>query len=103
MRIFSYARYLSKVTSSFDEDENKANSYIVYIVSPLYPVKSTISILRAQLVYITVIAALLALTLALYLASRISKPIKGNYKFCGRDGKRALRGQVQGRSLFGDY
>ena len=76
MRIFSYARYLSKVTSSFDEDENKANSYLVYIVSPLYPVKSTISILRAQLVYITVIAALLALTLALYLASRISKPIK---------------------------
>ena len=76
MRIFSYARYLSIVTSSFDEDENKANSYIVYIVSPLYPVKSTISILRAQLVYITVIAALLALTLALYLASRISKPIK---------------------------
>ncbi len=75
-RIFSYARYLSKATDSFNEEENKARSYIIYIVSPLYPVKSTIAILRSQLIYITVIAALLALTLALYLASRISKPIK---------------------------
>ncbi len=58
------------------EDQNHAISYILYIVSPLYPVKSTISILRVQLVYITVIAALLALTLALYLARRISRPIK---------------------------
>lgn len=75
-RILSYACYISKATSGFTSQENQAMSYILYIISPLYPVKSTVAILRVQLIYITVIAALLALTLALYLASRISRPIK---------------------------
>ena len=58
------------------KSRNHDMSYILFIFSPLYPVKSTVSIMRVQLVYITVIASLLALTLALYLARRISRPIK---------------------------
>lgn len=50
--------------------------YTLYIFSPLFPVQSTVNILRSQLVYITIISILLALALALYLANRISKPIK---------------------------
>ena len=52
------------------------STYTLFIFSPLQPVQSTINILRSQLVYITIISVLLALALALYLANRISKPIK---------------------------
>lgn len=74
--ILSYACYLHKETSGTTSEENFANSYILYIFSPLYPMESTVAILRAQLIYITLIAALLALALAIYLANRISRPIK---------------------------
>lgn len=50
--------------------------YILYVFSPLYPVESTVTILRSQLSYITIISILLALALAMYLALRISKPIR---------------------------
>lgn len=71
-----YACYLSSASNSFSENFGIASDFILYIFSPLYPVKSTIRILQAQLIYITVIATLLALSLAIYLASRISRPIK---------------------------
>ena len=70
-----------------DQDGDEAN---LYIFSPLYPVSSTVSILRHQLLYVTVLTLVLGMTLAAYFASRISKPIesmtvtakemgKGNY------------------------
>lgn len=74
-KTLGYACYLDQ-EDDYLYDTAKEHRYILYLFSPLYPVKSTVSILRVQLVYITVIAILLALTLALYLASRISKPIK---------------------------
>lgn len=49
--------------------------------------KSTVGILRVQLVYITIIATLLALALALYLASRISRPIKNITRSAAEMGK----------------
>lgn len=49
----------------------------LYIFSPLYPVSSTVSILRHQLVYVTIVTMILALILAMYFANRISRPIKG--------------------------
>ena len=64
-RTMEFACYLR------DKDDNT-----LYIFSPLFPVQSTVNILRSQLVYITIIAILLSLALALYLANRISKPIK---------------------------
>ena len=86
-RILAYACYL------YDAEVNggsKEDSCVLYLFTPLYPVQSTISILRIQLIYITIIAVLLAVSLALYLANKISKPInditwaaaemgKGNY------------------------
>lgn len=71
--------------------------YIMYIISPLYPVNSTIAILRHQLIYITIIAILLAVLMGAMLSHRVSQPIreiteaaaemgKGNYNVKFRGG-----------------
>ncbi|MCL1983173.1 MAG: HAMP domain-containing histidine kinase [Clostridiales bacterium] len=62
----AYATYLG------DTPENRL---ILYIFSPLYPVSSTVSILRTQLAYITVISLLLAFALSYYLSRRVTRPI----------------------------
>ena len=63
----AYARYLRK-----EED----NEVYLYIFSPLYPVSSTVEILKDQLFYVTLITLIGAFSLAIYFANRISKPIK---------------------------
>ncbi|MBR3784892.1 MAG: hypothetical protein IKJ77_00585 [Firmicutes bacterium] len=74
--IMSYACYLNR-EASFDAFFAPASSnYILYVIAPLYPIKSTVSIMRHQFVYITVIAIALALALSLYFANRVSRPIK---------------------------
>ena len=57
-------------------DNTAGDETILYIFSPLYPVSSTIDILKDQLFYVTIIAIIGAFLLALYFANRISKPIK---------------------------
>lgn len=57
-----------------NSDNEKVN---LYIFSPLFPVSSTVSILRHQLVYVAFLTLVLAFTLAIYFANRISRPIKG--------------------------
>ena len=47
----------------------------LYIFSPLYPVSSTVSILRHQLTYVTAVTIILSLILSVYFAQRISRPI----------------------------
>ena len=74
-KTLSYACYLYKEDGN-TERMNMHNSIILYMFSPLYPVKSTVAILRTQLTYITAIALMLALSLSLYLATHISRPIK---------------------------
>lgn len=54
---------------------DKPNMF-VYIISPLWPMTSTIEILKRQLLYVTVIAFIAALTMAYYLSTRISTPIR---------------------------
>lgn len=54
-------------------DENKMLKML--IITPLYPVGSTIEILREQFVYIAIIATILAMILSFFLSSRISRPI----------------------------
>lgn len=49
---------------------------IVYVFAPLWPVSSTIKILSTQLIYVTIISLVLALALAFYLSSRITRPIR---------------------------
>ena len=74
-KTLSYACYLHKATNR-DGSLDATNSLVLYMFTPLFPVRSTVSILRTQLVYITIIALLLALALAIYLAAHISKPIQ---------------------------
>jgi signal transduction histidine kinase len=56
-------------------DGQSKDAGLLCIVSPLYPVQSTISILREQLVYISMIALIFAAMLAVVMARRLSTPI----------------------------
>lgn len=66
-RTLAYACYLQKT---------KGSEIYLYIFSPLYPVGSTVEILKNQLFYVTLITLCAAFALALYFSGRISKPIK---------------------------
>ncbi len=74
--IMSYACYLTREDGFNGFFSPASSSYILHVISPLYPIKSTVSIMRHQFGYITVIASVIALALALYFANRISRPIK---------------------------
>ena len=74
--IMSYACFLPRENTLKEFFGNTSSNYILYIISPLYPIQSTVSIMRHQFVYITIIASVIALALALYFASRIARPIK---------------------------
>ncbi len=75
-KTLSYVSFLYKKTLEDGVTVDYAGSYLLYMFTPLYPVSSTVSILRTQLLYITAIALLLALSMAFYLATHISRPIK---------------------------
>lgn len=71
-------------------DSSPGRELYLYIFSPLYPVTSTVNILKTQLLQVTWITLVIAFLLSIYLASRISKPLqnmtgtaremgKGNY------------------------
>lgn len=47
----------------------------LYIFAPLYPVQSTVTILKEQLLNVTIIALIIAFLFALVLSTRISKPL----------------------------
>ena len=51
-------------------------TFSIYLVSPLWPVKSTIGILTNQLLYVTFIALTVACILSVYLSTRITRPIR---------------------------
>ena len=55
---------------------NKSGTSTLYLVSPLYPVASTINILQKQFTYIIFISLVLAFLVSIFLSQRISKPIK---------------------------
>lgn len=52
------------------------NDMIAYIFSPLWPVSSTIEILKAQLIIVTLISLILACIISMYLSTRITRPIR---------------------------
>ncbi len=83
----SYVCYLKKEYIGDTNNINLSKSYLLYMFTPLYPVASTISILRTQLIYITVIALLLATSMAIYMATHISKPIKAITQSAAEMGK----------------
>ncbi len=49
---------------------------ILYIFSPLYPVTSTVSILRSQLTTVTIIALFVAFAFAFWFSRRLTRPLK---------------------------
>ncbi|MCQ4635576.1 HAMP domain-containing histidine kinase [Anaerovorax odorimutans] len=57
---------------------------IAYVFSPLWPVSTTIEILTNQLAYVTAISLALALVLSIYLATRITTPIRDITKSAGK-------------------
>ncbi|MCL2493585.1 MAG: HAMP domain-containing histidine kinase, partial [Clostridiales bacterium] len=56
-------------------DPASVDPLMLFIFSPLYPMGSTINILTTQLVYVTIIALLLAVLLGFYLSRMITRPI----------------------------
>lgn len=86
--IMAYACYLTN-EDEFDSyyGDNLSTNYILYVISPLYPIQSTVSIMRHQFMYVTVIAAFIALALALYYANRIARPIKDITRSAAEMGK----------------
>lgn len=63
-RYYIYASFVSK-----------EKNVIMYAITPLYPVSSTVNILRNQLVFIIIIALLMAFVLSIYLSAKVSRPI----------------------------
>lgn len=57
---------------------------IAYVISPLFPMSSTIQILKKQLLWVTGLALILSLILALYLSNRIATPIRNITKNANR-------------------
>ncbi len=56
-------------------DNEAGQEVILYIFSPLFPVKSTVDILANQLRYVTIISLVLAFILSFLISNRVSKPI----------------------------
>ena len=54
---------------------NRDDGTVLYMIAPLYPVESTISILRSQLLYITFITLMIASMLAIIMSTWLSLPI----------------------------
>ena len=52
-----------------------AHDTILYVVAPLYPVASTVNILKSQLIYISFILLLLTFVLVIYVSKKIANPI----------------------------
>ncbi len=57
-------------------DDTKEEEVYLYVFTPLYPVSSTVDILKDQLILVSITALVIAFILALLYARRISRPIK---------------------------
>lgn len=74
-KILIYGTYL---------DPSDANEIILYLFAPLYPISSTIAILKDQLVLITIFALILSFAVAAYLSRRVTKHLRGIRKSAER-------------------
>ena len=57
-------------------DDTEGEEVYLYVFTPLYPVSSTVDILKDQLILVSITALVIAFILALLYARRISRPIK---------------------------
>jgi signal transduction histidine kinase len=72
-RTYVYATYL-----------DDANTTAMYVIAPLYPIKSTLDILQNQLLYIFLIALALVIIFSLFLTNRVSTPLRELTNSAGR-------------------
>ena len=56
-------------------DDTEGKEVVLYIFSPLFPVKSTVDILANQLKYVTFISLALAFILSFLISNRVARPI----------------------------
>ena len=52
-----------------------AHDTVLYVIAPLYPVASTVNILKSQLIYISFILLILTIILVVYVSTKIARPI----------------------------
>lgn len=72
--MFAYGTLLR--VGAGDSDSDFDDAQILYIFSPLRPVTSTSKIMTTILIYVTIISLILAFFISLYLATRITRPIR---------------------------
>ena len=70
----------------------------LYIFSPLYPVESTVNILRNQLFTVTIVTLILAFAMAGFFSTRIARPIKSMTATARRMGKGDYNVKFEGSS-----
>jgi len=79
-------------------DNTPGNKVYLYIFSPLYPVTSTVNILKNQLFHVTLITLLLAFLLSIYMSARISRPLQSITTTARQMGKGDYNVKFQGNS-----
>ena len=79
-------------------DSTPGNHVYLYIFSPLYPVSSTINILKDQLLTVTFITLIIAFLLSLYFAARISRPLQSMTATARQMGKGNYNVKFEGNS-----
>lgn len=79
-------------------DKTPGREVYLYIFSPLYPVDSTVNILKNQLMSVTVISLIIAFIMAMFFSVRISRPIKNITTTARRMGKGDYNVKFEGSS-----
>lgn len=79
-------------------DTSPGREVYLYIFSPLYPVTSTVNILKNQLLHVTLITLVLAFLLSIYFAARIAKPLQGMTATARQMGKGNYNVKFRGNS-----
>ncbi len=79
-------------------DSSPGREVYLYIFSPLYPVTSTVNILKEQLLSVTFITLLIAFILSVYFAMRISRPLQSMTGSARRMGKGDYNVKFEGNS-----
>ena len=79
-------------------DGSPGREVYLYIFSPLYPVTSTVNILKDQLMSVTLITLIIAFLLSIYLALRISRPLHSMTSAARQMGKGDYNVKFEGNS-----
>ena len=79
-------------------DSSPGREVYLYIFSPLYPVTSTVNILKEQLLSVTFITLIIAFLLSIYFAMRISRPLQSMTGTARQMGKGDYNVKFEGNS-----